>query len=47
MVALKDPTLFRQAALVGDTWIEAGTGATIAVTNPATGEVIGHVAKLG
>lgn len=43
---LKDHTLFRQAALVGGEWIEAnGTG--IVVTNPATGEVIGHVPKLG
>ena len=43
---LRDETLFRQAALVGDRWIEAN-GAGIAVTNPATGEVIGHVPKLG
>lgn len=43
---LKDHTLFRQAALIGGEWIEAnGTG--IVVTNPATGEVIGHVPKLG
>ncbi len=43
---LKDPTLLRQAALVGGDWIEAG-GDAIAVTNPATGEIIGHVPKLG
>ena len=43
---LRDETLFRQAALVGDHWIEAD-GAGIAVTNPATGETIGHVPKLG
>ncbi|KKB77827.1 succinate-semialdehyde dehydrogenase [Devosia soli] len=43
---LKDPSLFRQAALVGETWTEAnGTG--IAVTDPATGESIGYVPKLG
>jgi succinate-semialdehyde dehydrogenase/glutarate-semialdehyde dehydrogenase len=44
---LKDPSLFRQAALVGDRWIEATPGASTPVTNPATGEVIGHVPKLG
>lgn len=44
---LKDPTLFRQAALVGDRWIEANATNGIAVTNPATGEVIGYVPKLG
>jgi succinate-semialdehyde dehydrogenase/glutarate-semialdehyde dehydrogenase len=43
---LRDETLFRQAALVGDRWIEAN-GSGVAVTNPATGEVIGHVPKLG
>lgn len=44
---LKDPSLFRQAALVGGEWIEAEGRASIAVDNPATGEVIGHVPKLG
>ncbi|GAA4533419.1 NADP-dependent succinate-semialdehyde dehydrogenase [Chelativorans composti] len=44
---LKDPTLFRQAALVGERWIEANATNGIAVTNPATGEVIGYVPKLG
>jgi succinate-semialdehyde dehydrogenase / glutarate-semialdehyde dehydrogenase len=44
---LKDPTLFRQAALVGGEWIDAKAENAIAVTNPATGEVIGHVPKLG
>lgn len=43
---LRDETLFRQAALVGNRWIEAN-GSGIAVTNPATDEVIGHVPKLG
>lgn len=46
IMQLRDKTLFRQAALVGDRWVEAD-GAGIAVTNPATGEVIGHVPKLG
>lgn len=43
---LRDPSLFRQAALVGERWIEAGDD-TIEVTNPATGEVIGRVPNLG
>ncbi len=46
MIELKDNSLFRQAAYVAGTWVEAN-GAGIAVTNPATGEVIGHVPKLG
>lgn len=44
---LKDPSLFRQAALVGENWIEADPTNAIEVTNPATGEVIGLVPKLG
>jgi len=42
MLKLKDPSLLRQAALVGKDWIEAK-----AVNNPATGELIGYVPKLG
>ena len=46
MLNLNDPSLLRQAALVGGQWIKADdTG--LAVTNPATGEVIGHVPNLG
>ncbi len=46
-VTLKDPSLFRQAALVGENWIEADPKNAIEVNNPATGEIIGHVPKLG
>ncbi|QCL97682.1 NADP-dependent succinate-semialdehyde dehydrogenase [Agrobacterium tumefaciens] len=46
-MTLKDPSLFRQAALVGDRWIEADPANAIAVENPATGDVIGHVPNLG
>jgi succinate-semialdehyde dehydrogenase/glutarate-semialdehyde dehydrogenase len=40
---LKDPSLFRQACLVDGKWIEADSGRTIAVRNPATGETVGTV----
>ncbi|SFJ80111.1 NAD-dependent succinate-semialdehyde dehydrogenase [Celeribacter neptunius] len=43
---LKDPTLMKEAALVGAEWIAAGDDG-INVTNPATGEVIGRVPRLG
>ncbi|MBT9369995.1 NADP-dependent succinate-semialdehyde dehydrogenase [Rhizobium sp. CSW-27] len=46
-MTLKDHSLFRQAALVGGTWIEADLANAIAVENPATGDVIGHVPNLG
>lgn len=44
---LDDTTLLRQSALIGDNWIDADPATGIAVTNPATGEVIGYVPKLG
>ncbi|NEJ22162.1 NADP-dependent succinate-semialdehyde dehydrogenase [Rhizobium leguminosarum] len=44
---LQDPSLFRQAALVGDNWIGADPNNAIEVNNPATGEIIGLVPKLG
>lgn len=47
MITLNDPTLFREAALVSGDWVQAHADNSIAVDNPATGEVIGHVPKLG
>jgi succinate-semialdehyde dehydrogenase/glutarate-semialdehyde dehydrogenase len=43
---LKDPDLFRQANCIGGKWVQAESGKTIAVRNPATGEVIGNVPAL-
>ena len=44
---LKDPALFRQANYVGGQWVQADSGKTFAVRNPATGEVIGEVPAMG
>ena len=44
---LKDQSLFREAALVSGEWVQASADHHIAVDNPATGEIIGHVPKLG
>ncbi len=43
---LTDPTLFRQANLIDGQWVTAASGATTAVRNPATGDVVGHVPAL-
>ncbi|WP_062788332.1 NAD-dependent succinate-semialdehyde dehydrogenase [Novosphingobium capsulatum] len=43
--ALKRPDLWREQAFVAGQW--RGAAATIAVDNPATGAVIGHVPDLG
>src|SRR5260221_6010222 len=45
-VNLKDMRLFREACYVDGKWIQAASGATVGVDNPATGEIIGKVAKL-
>ncbi|MCB9947719.1 MAG: NADP-dependent succinate-semialdehyde dehydrogenase [Rhodospirillaceae bacterium] len=47
MLHLSDPTLLRQQCYVDGRWIDADGGETIAVTNPATGETIATVPKLG
>ena len=44
---LKDPTLFRQANYLDGKWVEADSGKTIVVKNPATGEAIGEVPAMG
>jgi succinate-semialdehyde dehydrogenase/glutarate-semialdehyde dehydrogenase len=44
---LKDPSLFRQANYIDGKWVEAGSGNTIPVKNPATGELVGEVPAMG
>jgi succinate-semialdehyde dehydrogenase / glutarate-semialdehyde dehydrogenase len=43
---LKDSSLFVERAFVGGAWIDAASGDTLAVTDPATGEEIGTVPQL-
>ena len=42
-----DSNLFRQQAFIDGAWVDADNGQTIKVTNPATGEVLGTVPKMG
>src|SRR5260370_24008610 len=44
---LKDDRRFREACYVDGEWIQAASGQAIGVDNPATGEIIGKVPKLG
>src|SRR5712672_1206621 len=46
-VALKDVRLFREACYIDGAWLSSVTGATTNVDNPATGEILGTVPKLG
>jgi|TARA_Y100000294_G_scaffold61445_1_gene58248 succinate-semialdehyde dehydrogenase/glutarate-semialdehyde dehydrogenase len=46
-VELQDPTLLRTRAYIGGEWIDADSGATFDVTDPATGDVVATVADLG
>lgn len=47
MLILNDPTLLRQDCYLNGYWAAADSGQTIAVTNPATGETIGTIPKMG
>ncbi|MFT0545811.1 NADP-dependent succinate-semialdehyde dehydrogenase [Allopusillimonas ginsengisoli] len=47
MLDLKNPALFRQQCYIDGKWCDADSGETINVTNPATGEVIGTIPKMG
>src|SRR4051812_47148964 len=47
MLQLRKPELFRQQAFLDGRWGDADSGATFEVTDPATGEVLGHVPEMG
>lgn len=44
---LNDPTLFRQQAMINGRWRDASSKETLAVTNPANGQQLGNVPKMG
>ncbi|AMO24097.1 NADP-dependent succinate-semialdehyde dehydrogenase [Ramlibacter tataouinensis] len=44
---LKNPALWRQQAYVDGAWVDADSGETIAVDNPATGGRLGTVPRMG
>ncbi len=44
---LRDPQLFRQQAYVAGAWMGADNGATVAIRNPATGEMLAQVPDMG
>lgn len=44
---MKDARLFREACYVNGQWIQAKSGGAVQVDNPASGEIIGSVPKLG
>jgi succinate-semialdehyde dehydrogenase/glutarate-semialdehyde dehydrogenase len=44
---LKDPDLLRQANLIGGDWVQAESGRTLDVRNPANGELVGTVPAMG
>lgn len=46
MTALNDPDLFRQQALIDGNWIDAASGKTVDVVDPASGGVIGTIPDL-
>ena len=47
MLKLKDNSIFRKQCLIDGDWANADSGETIAVRNPATGQTLGSVPKMG
>ncbi|WP_306599929.1 NAD-dependent succinate-semialdehyde dehydrogenase [Geothrix sp. 21YS21S-2] len=47
MIPIQDPSLFRETCLIGGAWTGADDLASFPVENPATGEVLGTVPRLG
>ncbi len=47
MLNFKDNGIFCQQCLIDGTWVNADSGETITVRNPATGETLGTVPKMG
>ena len=46
-VTLKDSCLFRQSCYINGVWVTSPSNTAIGVDNPATGEILGTVPKLG
>lgn len=46
-LSLSDPSLLKSQAYINGQWVDADNGATFPVTNPANGELIVEVAKVG
>jgi len=47
VIELADPTLLRTQAYIGGQWVQAASGASRPVHNPANGELLGTVPDLG
>jgi succinate-semialdehyde dehydrogenase/glutarate-semialdehyde dehydrogenase len=46
-LSLTDPSLLRRANYIDGKWVQADSGATLEVKNPATGELVGEVPAMG
>ena len=46
-LSLSDPTLLQTQAYIGGAWVDADDGSTFPVSNPANGELLVRVAKMG
>jgi len=46
-LGIKDASLFREQCYVDGAWVDADSGETIDVTNPATGQKLGTIPKMG
>jgi succinate-semialdehyde dehydrogenase/glutarate-semialdehyde dehydrogenase len=47
VLPIKDKGLFREQCYINGQWVDADSGKTVEVTNPATGEIIGTIPNMG
>ena len=47
MLTLKDPSLFRTQCYIDGAWLAADDGQSVAISNPATGALVGSIPRLG
>ncbi|MCB1843690.1 MAG: aldehyde dehydrogenase family protein, partial [Halioglobus sp.] len=47
MLSLDDPSLLRNQLYIDGAWVDADSGATLAVSNPASGEEIVSIPNAG
>ncbi len=44
---LRETMLFRQQCYIAGSWVDADSGATATISNPATGEILGSIPEMG
>ena len=46
-MVLNDPSLLHEQCYIDGKWLSANSGETVAIANPATQQILGHVPVMG